>query len=130
MELAVDCPADWNTRLSADSEQLRQMLLNLVLNAIEAAGARGRVRLELRSSGSQATVRIYDSGPGPPPQIADRLFEPFATGKPEGIGLGLTVARQIADAHGGRLTFESDGGTCFVPGCYADPSERKPAVGR
>ena len=49
--------------------------------------------------------RIYDSGPGLPPQVAERLFEPFATGKPEGIGLGLTVARQIAEAHGGRLAF-------------------------
>jgi signal transduction histidine kinase len=120
VELAVDCPADWNTRLSADAEQLRQMLLNLVLNAIEAAGPRGRVRVELRAAGNQATVRIYDSGPGPPPHVADRLFEPFATGKPEGIGLGLTVARQIAEAHGGVLTFQSDGGTCF---CLTLPIE-------
>jgi signal transduction histidine kinase len=118
--LAVDCPADWHTRLSADAEQLRQMLLNLVLNAIEAAGPRGQVRIELQAAPREAIVRIFDSGPGPPPQIAERLFEPFATGKPEGIGLGLTVARQIAEAHGGRLTFESAGGTCF---CLTLPTE-------
>ncbi len=123
VELAVDCPAGWNTRLSADAGQLRQTLLNLVLNAVEAAGPRGRVRIELRAAAGQATVRIYDSGPGPPPQVADRLFEPFATGKPEGIGLGLTVARQIAEAHGGSLTFKSDGGTCF---CLTLPLDESP----
>ncbi len=120
VDLAIDCPADWSTRVSADVEQLRQTLLNLVLNAIEAAGPRGRVRIELRADAGQATVRIFDSGPGPPPQLAERIFEPFATGKPEGIGLGLTVARQIAEAHGGSLTFESAGRTCF---CLALPME-------
>ncbi len=124
VDLAVDCRADWNTRLSADAEQLRQMLLNLVLNAIEAAGPHGSVRVVLEAAGNQATVRIYDSGPGPPPQIAERLFEPFTTGKAEGIGLGLTVARQIAEAHGGRLTFQSDGGTCF---CLILPIEETPS---
>ena len=66
-------------------------------------GPRGQVRIELHAGDKLASVRIYDSGPGVPPQIAERLFEPFTTGKPEGIGLGLTVARQIAEAHGGRI---------------------------
>jgi signal transduction histidine kinase len=113
IELKIDCPADWNTRLWADADQLRQLLLNLMLNAIDAAGPGGQVRVVLETEAEQATARIYDSGPGPPPQVAERLFEPFATGKPEGVGLGLTVARQIAEAHGGQLRFESDGGTCF-----------------
>ena len=89
------------------------MLLNLLLNAVDAAGPNGRVRVVLRSDERQLELRIYDTGPGPPQEIARRLFEPFATGKPEGIGLGLTVARQIAEAHGGSLGFEADGGTCF-----------------
>ena len=50
----------------------------------------------------------------PAPEVAERLFEPFSTGKPEGIGLGLAVARQIAEAHGGSLDFSSAGGTCFT----------------
>ena len=99
-----------NGRLWADAEQLRQLLLNLVLNAIEAAGPGGWVRIELvreaRSRWAKPAwlqVRVLDSGPGPSAELAGRLFEPFVTGKPEGIGLGLAVARQIAEAHGGAI---------------------------
>ncbi|MFN0019794.1 MAG: sensor histidine kinase [Pirellulaceae bacterium] len=105
--------------LSADAKQLSQLLLNLLLNGIEAAGPGGWVRIEtgVRKEGRQAFVRMLDSGPGVPAEIADKLFEPFATSKPEGVGLGLAVARQIARAHGGELVFfrnsESQGATCF-----------------
>jgi len=59
-------------------------------------------------------VEVCDSGPGPPPALVDRLFEPFVTGKPEGVGLGLAVGRQVAEAHGGLLTWQRlDGHTCF-----------------
>ena len=59
-------------------------------------------------------VDITDSGAGPPPEVARRLFEPFVTGKPEGVGLGLAVARQVAEAHGGSISWSrSPAGTCF-----------------
>jgi nitrogen-specific signal transduction histidine kinase len=59
-------------------------------------------------------VEVIDTGPGPPPEIAGKLFDPFVTGKEEGIGLGLAVARQAADAHGGRITWDRrDGKTVF-----------------
>jgi nitrogen-specific signal transduction histidine kinase len=59
-------------------------------------------------------MTVYDSGPGPSPEVAERLFEPFVTGKPEGVGLGLAVARQIAEAHGGCICWRRDEGrTCF-----------------
>ena len=59
-------------------------------------------------------IEVIDTGPGPPPEIAIKLFEPFVTGKPEGIGLGLAVAKQAADAHGGRIEWERrDGRTVF-----------------
>jgi len=53
-------------------------------------------------------VEITDSGPGPPPEVADRLFDPFVTGKREGVGLGLAVARQVAEVHGGRISWRRE----------------------
>ncbi|MGE0608948.1 MAG: ATP-binding protein [Pirellulales bacterium] len=103
-------------RLLADAGQLRQCLMNLVLNASEAVGLGGSVRLELAADepARKVVIRVFDNGPGPPAEVADRLFEPFVTSKPEGVGLGLVVARQIAEAHGGTLGFHRlNGQTCF-----------------
>jgi signal transduction histidine kinase len=99
--------------LWADAEQLRQLLLNLAVNAVEAAGHGGWVRIELAADRDAVRLRVVDSGPGPPAALVDRLFEPFATGKPEGIGLGLTVAKLIAEAHGGSLEHRQQRPTCF-----------------
>lgn len=108
------------TGLLADPEQLRQLLLNLVLNAVEAAGPGGWVRVEWFAAPAAWHVRVLDSGPGAPAALVERLFETFVTSKPEGIGLGLAVARQIAAAHGGTLTYrranialEGEPVTCF-----------------
>ena len=102
-----------------DAEALRQVLVNLILNAVEAAGrtggGAGMVRVELSRHGDQARVAVKDSGPGPAPAVRDRLFEPFVSEKPEGTGLGLFVARQVAEAHQGTLLWQrSDGMTCFT----------------
>lgn len=97
----------------ADAQQLRQLLMNLVLNAIEAAGAGGWVKIELARTADAIEIRVLDSGPGPERGLVDHLFEPFATGKPEGIGLGLAVARQIVEAHGGTIHYVDRGATCF-----------------
>jgi signal transduction histidine kinase len=113
VELRVEA-AEAALSLSADEEQLRHLLLNLVLNAIEAVPPGGKVRIVSRLLADEVSIAIHDTGPGPPAAVADRLFEPFSTGKPEGIGLGLTVARQIAEAHGGSLQFSAIGGTCFT----------------
>jgi nitrogen-specific signal transduction histidine kinase len=74
---------------------------------------------------------VWDSGPGPAPEIAGRLFEPFVTGKPEGVGLGLAVARQVVEAHGGRIGWERrDGRTCFRVELPAPPPEDSRIVSR
>ncbi len=100
--------------VEADPEQLRQLLMNLALNAVEAAGPGGWLRIELAASRQEVLLRVFDGGPGIAAEIAERLFEPFATAKPEGIGLGLAVARQIAQAHGGTLDYRRQTGvTCF-----------------
>ena len=108
--------------LTADAGQLRQMLLNLALNGIEAAGPGGWVRIEAEQQAAtrRVLVRVLDSGPGPPQEIIARLFEPFVTSKPEGIGLGLAVARQIAQSHGGELDYSRPGATCFQATLPAD----------
>ncbi len=99
--------------VSADADQLRELMLNLVLNAIEAAGTGGWVRVEFDHRAETTILRVLDSGPGPATELLDRLFEPFATSKPDGIGLGLTVARRIAEAHGGAIRYLVEPATCF-----------------
>jgi signal transduction histidine kinase len=101
--------------LIGDAGQLGQVVLNLLGNAVEAAGPGGRVAATVKSNAAGRTVlEVLDSGPGPPRELHDRLFEPFVTGKPEGVGLGLAVARQVVEAHGGRIGWERrDGRTCF-----------------
>ncbi len=99
--------------MSADAEQLRQLILNLAVNGVEAAGPRGWVRIEMAQTIDSTIVRVLDSGPGPAPHVAYRLFEPFATAKSEGIGLGLTVAKKIVESHGGTIRCTTDGATTF-----------------
>jgi signal transduction histidine kinase len=97
-----------------DSAQLGHLFLNLVGNAVEAAGPGGRVELSMKRAGSSWRIEVTDSGPGPPPEVADRLFEPFVTSKEGGVGLGLAVAQQVARAHGGQVSWRREADrTCF-----------------
>ena len=98
----------------ADVGQIRQVIFNVVSNAIEAAGPGGVVEVALRSDAERRIIEVFDSGPGVAAAMQPRLFEPFATGKPEGVGLGLAVSRQILAAHGGRIDWTRTGDrTCF-----------------
>jgi signal transduction histidine kinase len=102
--------------LVGDGGQLEQLFLNIIGNAIEACGPGGEVSVELhcQERPGRVVVEVSDTGPGPPAELQERLFEPFVTGKPEGVGLGLAVARQTAQAHGGTLDWERrDGRTVF-----------------
>jgi signal transduction histidine kinase len=97
-----------------DAGQLGQVLLNVLDNAVQAAGPGGCVDIRSSMVPSSAILEVLDSGPGPSPEVAARLFEPFVTSKPEGVGLGLAVARQIVEAHGGRMSWRREADrTCF-----------------
>lgn len=109
--VAVDRPAALPLVL-ADPEQLKEVLANLVVNACEAMGRGGSIRIEERvefagERPAAAVVRVCDSGPGIPPERLESVFQPFFTTKDEGTGLGLSIARRIIDDHGGRIWAES-----------------------
>jgi signal transduction histidine kinase len=101
--------------VNGDPGRLGHLLVNLLTNGVEAAGAGGDIEVTVEQAGPECCViEIWDSGPGPDGAIADRLFQPFATGKADGVGLGLFVARQAAEAHGGRLDWRRERNrTCF-----------------
>jgi signal transduction histidine kinase len=104
-----------STRL--DKHRIRQVLINLLRNAADAVEpGKGRIVVRVRSERDRAIVEVEDDGHGISPAIAARIFDPFFTTKgDQGLGLGLDISRNIVQAHGGTLTFESrpDGGTTF-----------------
>jgi signal transduction histidine kinase len=102
LELQPGLPA-----VSADVGQLRQLLLNLVRNAREAMPGGGALRLTTRAEANLVTLEVRDTGPGIAPERLQRIFDPFFTTKERGTGLGLALAQEIAQEHGGQLTCTS-----------------------
>jgi len=110
--------ADSLPHVLGDAIQLQQVMLNLVRNAIEAvcAGDGERtVRMHTALCEAGVELGVSDAGPGLDPAIRGRLFEPFATTKPEGTGLGLAISRSIIESHGGQLAWRENQprGSCF-----------------
>ncbi|GAB4258941.1 MAG: ATP-binding protein [Deferrisomatales bacterium] len=127
--VVLDVGGEEGLTVSGSGAQLKQVVLNLLLNAAQASpqGRAVRVRTEVRTGtvvgpeyreveGRLAAVVVEDEGPGLPPDVRDRVFKPFFTTKEEGTGLGLAISQRIARAHGGDLTGENreDGGARFV----------------
>lgn len=122
-EVAVELDLDAALEVPCDPLLLATAVDNLVRNAIEAAASSKdvgktrdpRVRVTLHREGGDACITVEDNAGGPPAGFEGRLFEPFVTSKPKGIGLGLSMAKQAIDAQGGTLVFERiEGGSRFA----------------
>src|SRR4029077_6640247 len=122
-------------RIWGDSNLLRQVFDNLVVNAVQAMGAVGTLTVRVRAASSEGVpgvaIDIIDTGEGMDTQVRSRARDPFFTTRPSGTGLGLAIVDRIVDAHCGHLAIESGGGegttvTVFLP--TGSPNE--PAVPR
>jgi signal transduction histidine kinase len=96
--------------LHADRDRIKQVLLNLVLNAIQAMPTGGTLGLGASAAGGTLTVTVADTGSGIAPDLLPKVFEPYVTTKAQGLGLGLAIARRIVEAHGGAIEAESEPG--------------------
>ncbi len=102
-------------RLQADPDLLRQVIVNLLLNASQAMGGKGTIQVKSALSDGVAHVSVSDTGPGIPPAIREKIFEPFFTTKHRGTGLGLALAKRVLELHGGTIlaSCPAGGGTCM-----------------
>jgi two-component system sensor kinase FixL len=113
LDLAADLPP-----VLVDKVQIHQVLINLIRNAIDALSAAPEREIVIQTSArgeGEVEVAIFDSGPGLAAEVRERLFQPFVTTKPDGMGIGLSICRTIIDHHGGQLWAEPNqgGGTVF-----------------
>lgn len=93
-----------------DTEKLKQVVLNLVVNALEAMKEGGTLTVTVTSEGEWARIAVEDTGPGIDPQVLGSIFDPFFTTKEAGTGLGLSIVRKIVDQHAGEVRLESERG--------------------
>ena len=118
--IRLDIPRiDPQLRVCCRQVQITQVILNLLQNAFDAVdGVDGDrwIAIQIESGNDALVLSVLDSGPGVPPELRDRIMEPFFTTKPvgQGTGLGLSISRSIAHSHGGELKVDQrDGHTCF-----------------
>ena len=133
--IAVACLAPDGITARADREKLRQVLINLIENSIDAlADQRGsrELRVVVGQSNGSATMQVSDNGPGVAADTVGRLFEPFFSLKPHGTGLGLAIARRTVEEHGGRIDVASARGTgmTFAIELPTNASAARPRDGR
>jgi len=105
--ITIDVAGDQALVLDADARKLRQALLNVVLNAIQASPRGGNVRIAVACDCSGGRITVTDQGAGMTPEVLERIRKPYFTTKEGGTGLGVAVARGLVEQHGGRLEFKS-----------------------
>jgi two-component system sensor histidine kinase HydH len=128
---APEAPVD----ASVDRGQICTVLVNLLLNSLDAMPQGGRIEIDLEEGPDNRRIRVQDSGTGIPPDILPRLFTPFATSKPTGTGLGLSISRRVVEEHRGTINAfnRAPNGACFevsLPSGPAESTDAKVAAGR
>jgi len=99
--------ASGNTVVQADPDQLRQALLNIILNATQVVGDGGQIRVLVRARPDAMEIAVADNGPGMDDDVKSKIFNPFFTARQDGTGLGLAIVHKIADLHGGDIAVET-----------------------
>jgi len=113
VEVLASIPAE--STLDIDADQVRQVLINLITNSIQAMNGKGKVWVELTREAGATALRVRDAGPGIPVEVRTRVFEALFTTKAKGSGLGLALCRRIIEAHGGSIVVEpSTEGASFL----------------
>jgi two-component system sensor histidine kinase PilS (NtrC family) len=114
-EMTIDTTGS-SAPIAADPDLLSAVILNVLLNAVQATGGRGRIAIAMGAREGFGEIRITDDGPGIPDAIRPKLFRPFFSTKPGGSGLGLATARRILEEHGGTIAIEcpEGGGTRVI----------------
>jgi len=109
-EIEVSIKGDDNLKINADKELLRQVILNLIINSVQAIREKGKISIEFYREEDRIVLLVTDTGPGIPSENLKKIFDPFFTTKRRGTGLGLAIVHRIIDAHGGLIKVESQPG--------------------
>jgi signal transduction histidine kinase len=133
LTIRLDKPGERMSPLTADADRLRQVMWNLLSNAVKFTPARGQVRVTLHEEDDHLEITIADTGEGISAELLPHVFEPFQQGAAvgRGLGLGLAIARQIVEAHGGAVRVHSAGagkGSVFTVRLPLPQSRRSPAA--
>lgn len=116
--VSLKADLDGRAEIWSDPFKLRQVLINLLTNAVQAAGKNGEVNLIVKLLDEQVVINVIDNGPGIPSELVEKIFEPFFSTKPpgQGTGLGLSVSRGIIEKLGGTIEVETKmgAGSCFI----------------
>lgn len=122
--VALRVQGDAGVSVACDPRKVHQVLINLLQNALTVSPAGSTITIAVQATADGAEIQVTDQGPGLDPELSARIFEPGVTGRSDGSGLGLTIARSLARQHGGELTLDSKPGGCVAT--LSLPAEAQP----